>query len=65
MVRSELARLRGDFPRLGFLVIRHCWYAIQGRNRLLVCSGPHELRRALAPFLQGHATDTRHRPADS
>ncbi|WP_248965908.1 hypothetical protein [Sphaerisporangium perillae] len=53
--RAELSRLRADFPRLGFLVIAHGWYAIESRHRILMSSGPAELRRALAPAREAAA----------
>jgi hypothetical protein len=56
-VRAELVSLRADFPQVGFLVIKHWWYAIQGRHRVLMSSGPAELRRALTSFLRGDSAE--------
>jgi len=46
-VHVELARLRQDYPRWGFLVIRGMWVAVRGRHLMIKASCPRELRQVL------------------
>ncbi len=46
-IQAELAKLRADHPRLGFLRLPHRWVAVRG-HRVLEAHTPDELRRKLA-----------------
>ncbi|MFI7707512.1 ATP-binding protein [Nonomuraea sp. NPDC049480] len=45
--QQELWRLRWDYPDWAFLVVRFRWMALQGKARVIVASGPGQLRLSL------------------